>query len=146
MNQQETKEPLIWRSECGQYYARQAFDARDPSLGGDVISADFTKVWLRARYKPTGHDDGDIRFTHPEFTHEVLCWSNRGDYVRKGQRIDRFEQGFADLDTTQKIIPFKGNCILQSYTAEFRRLSHSKRIARLCAEAVEKALSETPTL
>jgi len=99
-------EPVWWLSDCGNYIAHVWGDPG--SLEMDVMETRGKGVWLGSRYKPTGWEDTDPRYTHPEFPHMVTYFG-------------QFTIGFADLDPSVPIMPFEGNAVLNRYTAKFSR-------------------------
>ncbi len=115
-------------SECGRYVA---LPFGDDCAAYDVVELATDTVWLWGRYKPTGFDDKDRRYTHAEFPRMVSGWSNRGQ--RRGERwISAFDLSFVDADMTLPIERFSGNVATRRYEAAFRRAiprSHTRRLA-----------------
>ena len=115
------KEPM-WISDCGRYFARPFYHP-EGACGSeyDVVERATGTTWLARRYKPKGWKDKDRRYTHPEFPRMVGYWGNRGRQLRSGRWIKAFELGFTDHDQSIRIDPLKGNTVLASYAATFRK-------------------------
>jgi hypothetical protein len=109
----------LWISDCKKYYARRLYS--EDSTGLDVLAVDGSRIWLSGRYKPTGWEDTDRRYTHPEFPHMVVSWRNLGRSTRSGRWVSAFELGFADCDQSKRIEYLKGNTIIKSYKAQFHK-------------------------
>lgn len=113
----------LWVSDCGKYLARDTLIPNKVFL--DVAERATGKWWLASRYEPTGFEDTDRRFTHPEFPAMVTSWSNLGRRKRSGVWVTAFEQGFCDLDTSVRVRPYgsdpDGKAVLARYTATFRK-------------------------
>ncbi|MEO7716284.1 MAG: hypothetical protein ABIY70_08770 [Capsulimonas sp.] len=125
----------LWISECGEYFARPVLNWSSPNY--DVLTRDCSKVWYGLRYQATGFDDPKLDFA--EFEHMTTGWSNRGHRrKRTGEWVEAFDLSFADVDTQEKIQPFKGNVVRKAYQAEFRKKFSSmpRAASRLLLEIV----------
>lgn len=103
----------FYLSDCGKYLARY----HDGGCLYDVLTVDGSQCWLSTRYDHAGLTDTDPRVVFPEFAHEVIGYSYRGE--QRG--VDVFELTFADLDQSQAIQPGMGNCVQKKYRATFSR-------------------------
>jgi len=106
----------FWVSDCGKFYAVGT------GIRTDVLSVDGQRRWLYGRYEPTGFDDTDRRYTHPESPHMVGYW---GVYGKRG-----FKLGFSDMDVNIRIVGGTGNAIIKDYTATFTRQKSSTQMPR----------------
>ena len=107
----------LWVSDCGRYFAQNVGSISEY----DVLDRQTRKRWQWPRYTPTGWDDKDRRYTHPECVAMVGSWS---------LETNGFALGFSDHDTSKRIEPLSGNTILKSYHASFRRRVSSQRCPR----------------
>lgn len=111
----KTSPSSFFLSDCGKYLAREVTPG---SADFDVLTVDGSQCWLSRRYTPTGFEDRDSRIVYPEFAHQVMR-GTFGEGERRGVSI--FSLEFADLDTSKKVVPFTGNCIVKKYRATFSR-------------------------
>jgi hypothetical protein len=115
----------LWVSDCGKYLARQPHIPNDVTrVLHDVVHRETRRWWLAGRYQPTGWDDTDRRYTHPEFNGVVVGWSNRGRRRRNGEWSQAFEQTFCDVDPSiawRSGSSDAARAILSTYTATFRK-------------------------
>ena len=118
-----------WISECKRYIAQGLERGHSSKL--DIINLETGKryIWQDNR--------GDYAFTDAMIT----SWSWEGRYLRNNRQTPDFGVGFADVDTTIKIVPFSGNIILKKYEAQFRKKLPSifmpKSAARLWLEVTD---------
>ena len=93
-------------SDCGQYIARPT-----GNCCFDIMTIDGSKIWLESRREENGH--------FPEFPNMFTGYSLIK--ANESHSIWIFELSFADLDISKRIDPYRGNCIIKSYKATFRR-------------------------
>lgn len=134
-----------WVSDCGQYYALEA-PCRQPAY--DVLEVQGPGVWLSRRYEPQGWQDTDRRYTHAEFPHLTLDWTNLGGWNRTRTRYQKaFRQLFADVRQDLQLLPFLSRRadlhyaahILATYRATFRR---QRRVSRHTWEHLQARIAQ----
>jgi hypothetical protein len=86
------------------------------SIGGtdyDVLDKETHERYWGRRYRATGFDDTDRRYTHPEFERMVCGWGNKSESgPRGGNERYAFNLEFAQFDQSIAIDPYKGNTII----------------------------------
>lgn len=92
-------------SDCGQYIARG-----NGNCNFDIMTFDGSKMWLDNR-------DGSCDF--PQFANMFTGYSLIK--ANESYSVWIFELSFADLDKSNRIEPYSGNCIIKEYTATFSR-------------------------
>lgn len=103
------KDGSIWISECGRYVAR--YTGRG-ALDVTVYASDGSARWVHASVR---HGE-----TCPA-PRLVVGFSNHGRTLRSGRYVTAFELDFVDVDMTIPIHAGKGNAVVASYNATFRR-------------------------